>query len=148
MAAPPAPSPAKIPAPSPEKKAAAARGAKAALVKKVEAGHALLESELKALKAQTPPRPKPPTPAKKAAATPPRPSPQYRTVEPATPPSSHYDELAEAAAAELAAAELAPTPAKKAAARAFIDDQGDESPEGLARRMEVMEWGDPPSYIA
>ena len=30
----------------------------------------------------------------------------------------------------------------------FIDDQGDESPEGLARRMEVMEWGDPPSYIA
>ena len=134
----------------------------------MEAGHALLESELRALKAQAPPRPKPPTPAKKAAATPPRPSPQYRTVEPATPPSSHYDELAEAAAAELAAAELALTPRKSpaaavveagadlracdaaaaAAARAFIDDQGDESPEGLARRMEVMEWGDPPSYIA
>ena len=38
--------------------------------------------------------------------------------------------------------------AAAAAARAFIDDQGDESPEGLARRMEVMEWGDPPSYIA
>ena len=145
-------------------------------MKKVEAGHALLESELRALKAQTPPRPKPPTPATTAAPTPPRPSPQYRTVAPATPPSSHYDELAAAAAAELAAAELALTPrtpagsavspaaavleagadlkacdaATAAAARAFIDDQGqgDESPEGLARRMEVMEWGDPPSYIA
>ena len=59
---------------------------------------------------------------------------------PATPRTSP---AAAPAAAVEAGADLKACDAAAAAARAFIDDQGDEREfEGLARRMEVMEWGD------